>query len=56
MKNDSLILEEILLSWKRCAKMRLIASIDAPMVYIKRNVLQQKLFSKKNYYCHLTTS
>lgn len=55
MKNDFLILEEVLSSWKRCSKMGITPSIDTPMVHIKRNVLKQKLLAKKNYYYHLTT-
>ncbi|MCX7746323.1 MAG: hypothetical protein N2645_05465 [Clostridia bacterium] len=51
MKNDPLILEEILLSWRRCIKRGLITSISAPMVHIERTALQQRLLFKKNYYC-----
>lgn len=51
MKNDPLILEEILLSWRRCVNRGLITSIGAPMVHIETTALQQRLLLKKNYYC-----
>lgn len=47
MTNDPLILEEILLSWRRCVKTGLIASIGTPMVHIERTALQQRLLFKK---------
>ncbi|MDF2879332.1 MAG: hypothetical protein K0S30_2428 [Clostridia bacterium] len=48
MKNDSLILEEILLSWRRCVKRGLFTSIGAPIVHIERTAIQQRLLLKKN--------
>lgn len=48
MKNNSIILEEILLSWKRCTKRGLIEFISSPMIYIGRNALEQRLLTKKN--------
>jgi hypothetical protein len=51
MNDDLLILEEILLSWKRCTIRGLIASIGVPMVCIEKNALLQRLLIKKNCYC-----
>lgn len=51
MTNDPLILEEILLSWRRCVKRGLITSISTPMVHIGKTALQERLILKKNYYC-----
>lgn len=52
MTNNPLILEEILLSWRRCVKRGLTTSIGTPMMHIDTTSFRQRLLFKKNYYCY----